>query len=72
MNLQEPWLPALPYRACDLCTCGVTVDSERLCSCAELLASDFPEPVPVQFMRSLHGGCGPDARFLDFPGLHTH
>jgi hypothetical protein len=70
VKLHEPWLPALPYRACDLCTRGVTVAGERRYTCKQLLASDFPEPVPVRFMRSLQGGCGPDARFLDFPGLH--
>lgn len=61
-------MPIAHERACDLCISGVTVDGVRRCGNPQALPPGRP-PEPVQRMRAREGACGPDARFLDFPGL---
>lgn len=65
-----PWEAPLPLRACDLCRHGVTQAGthERLCGCPGVVGARLPQP--VEAMRAMHGPCGPDATYLDFPGLH--
>lgn len=63
----DAWAQVLPLRACELCTHGTTVGNQRLCTCPSVVG--LREPQPVDVMRSTHGACGPDANYLDFPGL---
>lgn len=67
MQLHTPWLDALPYRACELCTSGHSQDGRRICRSPRIAAD--AAGVAVELMRSKSGPCGPDARFLEFPGL---
>ncbi len=63
------WLTApINFGACDLCAHGTTVDGERMCIAAEVMPAPGT-PVPVSAARSGGGMCGPDAVYLDFPGL---
>lgn len=57
------------YRACDLCTHGVTVDGMRQCTRRE--AVQPARMRPVHLVRAPHGSCGPDAALLAFPGLDS-
>jgi hypothetical protein len=41
---------------------------ERTCTCPD---AGLPAPTPVVLVRDARGACGPDARFLDFPGLYS-
>lgn len=58
----------LPYRACQLCTHGRTVQGQRMCTCPAAVAP--AQHQPVELLRRPHGPCGPEAEHLDFPGLH--
>lgn len=56
-----------PYRACDLCTSGVTgIDQHRLCRHHKVAGG--ASAVPVIWARSATGPCGPDARHLRLSG----
>lgn len=71
--LSPPLAPSWPtggqlYRACMLCTHGVTVDDERRCTCPAAVAPHRQQP--VELVRRTHGPCGPEAVYLSFPGLH--
>jgi hypothetical protein len=67
VNAPAVWLSAeRPYRACDLCSHGLTLGSHRFCS-----LGDRGRPLPVPDARAPGGHCGPDAERLDFPGLHV-
>lgn len=70
MSTRQPWMhTAQTYRACELCSAGQSVDGERRCTQPQALPQGRAL-VPVQLVRSPTGACGPDARFLDFPGLN--
>ena len=65
---REPWTVIVePLRACQLCRHGVDVDATRCCTCKEVVGSRAPQPVAL--VRAPHGACGPEANWLDFPGL---
>ena len=59
-------------RGCFVCTHGRTLrrgpdgGSGRYCTCAEVAGS---EPVAAVIARSRYGECGPEAKWLHFPGL---
>lgn len=55
-----------PCPACALCNHGVDVGDVRHCTRYEVVGN---HPKPVHLVRGPHGPCGPDAEFLDFPGL---
>jgi len=55
--------------ACDLCTFGVTVDEKRCCTNPNAVRAGG-KPVAVRLVRAATGACGPEALFLDFPGLN--
>ena len=57
-----------PYRACQLCTNGRDAGPQRLCTCPAVTGRT---PQPVELMRRPGGTCGPEALFLDFPGLQA-
>ena len=57
----------LPYRACQLCTHGRGPADGRQCSCPAVAGQ--ARQVPVDDARRAAGACGPEAHFLDFPGL---
>ena len=58
-----------PERGCVLCRYGAFDDAgERTCTCPD---AGLPAPTPVVLVRDARGACGPEARFLDFPGLHS-
>ena len=58
-----------PERGCVLCRYGAFDSAgERTCTCPD---AGLPAPTPVVLVRDARGACGPDARFLDFPGLHS-
>lgn len=63
-------LPPLTYRACEVCDHGrqVHADGQRLCACPEL---SYAKDKSVEVLRSTEGPCGPEALFLNFPGLHA-
>ena len=61
------WIQVPPQRGCVLCRYGALDDAdERTCPDAGL-----PAPTSVVLVRDARGACGPDARLLDFPGLHS-
>lgn len=68
MNAREPWMQVAHERACDLCTAGVTVDGARRCGDPRVVPIEGIMP-PVCLARSRTGACGPEAKYLDFPGL---
>jgi hypothetical protein len=63
------WLKPLPYRACEICVSSCSVAGQRRCRCPSITAR--ADGVDVEVMRAPTGLCGPDARYLDFPGLHV-
>lgn len=68
----EALAPALPPRACDLCDHGIDVGGVRHCVCLEVvLPNQLPRGVPVQFLRSVRGACGPEAVFMQAPFLQA-
>ncbi len=60
------WTPST--RACSLCLQSQTVGGQL--HCFEPGVAGLRRSVPVIEARSERGGCGPEARFLDFTGLH--
>lgn len=60
-----PLAETQPYRACYLCTNGVTVNEQRYCRCRPVVA---PVAAPVHLARAPHGACGPEAHFMAYPG----
>ena len=63
-----PWThTVLPYRACELCTHGAMQAGQRVCTSPPVVAPARSRP--VELARRATGGCGPEAMFLDFPGL---
>lgn len=62
-------LPAPTYRACEVCDHGrhLRADGQRVCACPEL---SYAKDKSVEVLRSSSGACGPEAVYLDFPGLH--
>lgn len=64
-----PWAQPLPWRACQLCTHGTQVAGVQMCRCKA--AVQPLQHQPVELMRRQHGLCGPEAEFLDFPGLRA-
>ena len=54
--------------ACDLCTSGVTINDRRYCNDPRVIGN--LQPQPVRLVRASTLSCGPDAVFLDFPGLN--
>lgn len=63
------WMHALPYRACDLCEHGRTQSDRRVCLCIDVVLGKAPQPVHIA--RAPNGQCGPEAKFMSFPGLNT-
>lgn len=55
------------YRACHLCTHGLTVNEQRYCRCKAAVAP--ASTAPVHLVRAPHGACGPEAHFLAYPGF---
>ena len=62
-----PLAETQPYRACQLCTHGLTVNEQRYCRCKAAVAP--ASAVPVHLVRALHGACGPEAHFMAYPGF---
>lgn len=56
-----------PYRGCELCTHGLTVNLQRYCACDVVVQP--ARTAPVYIARAPTGQCGPEARYLAFPGL---
>ena len=56
-----------PYRACYLCTHGLTVNDQRYCRCKAAVAPAVA--APVHLVRASHGACGPEAHFMAYPGF---
>jgi len=57
-----------PERGCALCRHGAfDASGQRVCTCPD---AALPCPTPVALVRNAIGACGPEARFLDFAGLH--
>jgi len=57
-----------PERGCVLCRHGAcNAAGQRVCTCPD---AGLPCPTPVALVRDFRGACGPEARFLDFAGLH--
>lgn len=61
------WGDPLPWRACMLCRHGSTVGAQRVCTCRDVVQP--AQHQPVELVRRHAGACGPEAEFLDFPGL---
>lgn len=61
------WGAPPPWRGCMLCTHGTDVDGTRACTCRAAVAP--AAYLPVELVRRHGGACGPEAEFLDFPGL---
>lgn len=55
------------YRACYLCTHGLTVNEQRYCRCRAAVAP--ASATPVHLVRASHGACGPEAHFMAYPGF---
>lgn len=58
-------LVGVQVRACALCTHG----SSGKCVSSDVMWGNWP--VAFVDARSSHGSCGPEARYLDFPGLDS-
>lgn len=56
-----------PYRACELCRHGRSLGGARVCTCRDVVAPAAHRQ--VELVRRPAGPCGPEALFLDFPGL---
>ena len=71
MNAPLAWLQAeqQPHRACLLCQHSRTVEGQRCCGCPEVAGRQ--RMVPVLEARGRTGPCGPEAHYLDFPGLQA-
>lgn len=54
------------YRGCQLCAHGCTTDGTR-CSNPTMATEPTRDVVAL---RAPGGACGPEAKFLDFPGLN--
>lgn len=54
-------------RACYLCHHGATVNARRVCRNPAVVAPH--DELDVGPLRQPSGPCGPEANFLDFPGL---
>lgn len=64
-----PPLPPVRYRACERCDHGArVVTPESCCTHPEVR---IERDRRVHAVRAPGGACGPDAKFLDFPGLHA-
>jgi len=66
--LPSPLLEPPPWRGCQLCHHGMGPDDQRLCGHPDAVGN---QPQPVELLRRSHGACGPEAVYLDFPGLHA-
>jgi hypothetical protein len=62
-----PLAETQPYRACHLCTHGLTVNEQRYCRCKAAVAP--ASAAPVHLVRAPHGACGPEAHFMAYPGF---
>ena len=62
------WPTVGTYRACDFCVHGTGPAGDRHCT-EPTTRPAGTGPQPVHLMRDYAGACGPEARFLDFPGL---
>ena len=62
-----PLAETQPYRACYLCTHGLTVNDQRYCRCKAAVAPAVA--APVHLVRASHGACGPEAHFMAYPGF---
>lgn len=73
MNARDVWIRVVDYRGCELCVHrGGMVDGVRRCMCPDLVDLRLqPGGRPVDTLRTSEGNCGPEARFMDFPGLRT-
>ena len=74
MNAREVWLFIVDdFRGCELCAHrGDLVDGVRRCLCPEVVElRREPDGRPVPKLRTSEGSCGPEARFMDFPGLRA-
>lgn len=67
-HVATPWVHTVqPYRACELCHHGRLQAGQRVCISREVVAPAAHQP--VELVRRPAGPCGPEALFLDFPGL---
>lgn len=66
------WLQpdAQPYRACDLCSSGITNSTGQRC-CINANVAGRGHAVSVDRARAHGGACGPEALYLSFPGLQS-
>jgi hypothetical protein len=62
-----PLAETQPYRACHLCTHGLTVNEQRYCQCRPAVAPK--SAVPVHLVRAPNGPCGPEAHLMAYPGF---
>jgi|GEM_PF-3428049 len=67
LSIASTWGDPQPWRACVLCAHGKTVDGQRVCTCRPVVQP--AQHQPVELVRRSAGACGPEAEFLDFPGL---
>lgn len=61
-------VPIVPtsYRACEVCDHGRKLPG--LCVCPALA---HERDKRIEALRAFGGACGPDAKFLEFPGLRA-
>lgn len=67
-TMPSPLLPPPPWRGCQLCDHGRGPEAQRVCTCPAAVGQ---RPRLVELVRRPHGGCGPEALHLSFPGLHA-
>lgn len=71
MNARPAWLAvvSIPFRACQICDHGVTVNQQRYCR--RKVVVQPASTAPVHAARAKASPCGPDALFLEFPGMRA-
>lgn len=58
-----------PIKACLVCQHSIVAHGELRCTYMKVVSKMYATVV-CTVARAEHGACGPDARYLNFPGLY--